>query len=93
MIEEMLSERFTREFGAPDKLTAKAAAREEIGFMADLCAGHKIGTLLAVQRRWTEAGVAESFRSLPKPDSCAEQKIWTIVEDECGIEDNDANDC
>lgn len=81
-IENLLAERFIREFGAPDEKTARAAACEEIGFMADLCSEHKTGTLLAIQRRWTNDGIAETFRSLPKPESCAEQKIWTIVEDD-----------
>jgi len=58
-----------------------AAAMDEINFMAELCADHKTGTLLALQRRWTDDGIKETFRSLPKPDSCAEQKIWTVVDD------------
>ena len=37
--------------------------------------------MLAVQRSLDDDGIQESFRSLPKPDSCAEQKIWTIVDD------------
>ena len=81
-IETILAERFIREFGAPDDAAARAAAQEELGFMADLCAEHQTGTLLAVQRSLTDAGISESFRSLPKPESCAEQKIWTIVSDD-----------
>ena len=27
-------------------------------------------------------GIKEIFRNLPKPDSCAEQKIWTIIDDD-----------
>jgi hypothetical protein len=50
--------------------------------MAELCAPHKTGTLLALQRSWGDDGIKEVFRSLPKPDSCAEQKIWTIIDDD-----------
>ena len=49
--------------------------------MAELCNEHKTGTLLAVQRNLGEDGIQESFRSLSKPEACAEQKIWAVVED------------
>ena len=65
----------------PATAAATAAAEQEIGFMADLCASHKIGTLLCIQREAGEDGITEQFRSLPKPESCAEQKIWTMVAD------------
>ena len=29
-----------------------------------------------------EEGIKEKFRNLPKADSCAEQKIWTVVEED-----------
>ncbi|MBL6595884.1 MAG: hypothetical protein ISP43_03525 [Candidatus Puniceispirillum sp.] len=89
-IENRLCEIFITEFGAPDKTAAMVAATEEIKFMADLCAEHKTGTLLALQRSLGDDGIRESFRSLPKPDSCAEQKIWTMVEDEDNEADADA---
>ena len=68
--------------GAPNLEVARAAATEEITFMAELCAQHKTGTLLTIQRQLGEDGITESFRSLSKADSCAEQKIWTVVADE-----------
>ena len=80
-VETRLCEIFLTEFGAPDKASAITAAKQEIAFMVELCSEHKTGTLLAVQRRLDDGGIQESFRSLPKPDSCAEQKIWTIVDD------------
>jgi len=73
---------FVERLGAPDMEVARAAAVEEIGFMAELCAQHKTGTLLTIRRELGEEGITESFRSLSKPDSCAEQKIWTVVEDD-----------
>ena len=81
-IENRLCSIFMNEFGAPDEATAMAAVTEEIKFMADLCAEHKTGTLLAIQRSLSDDGIRESFRSLAKPGSCAEQKIWTMVDDD-----------
>ena len=81
-IENRLCSIFMDEFGAPDEATAMAAVTEEIKFMADLCAEHKTGTLLAIERSIGDKGIRESFRSLAKPESCAEQKIWTMVDDD-----------
>ena len=81
-IENRLCSIFMDEFGAPDEATAMAAVTEEIKFMADLCAEHKTGTLLAIERSIGDEGIRESFRSLAKPESCAEQKIWTMVDDD-----------
>ena len=73
---------FVERLGAPDMQVARAAAAEAIAFMAELCAQHKAGTLLTIQRQLGDSGITESFRSLSKADSCAEQKIWTVVEDD-----------
>jgi hypothetical protein len=81
-LEQQLADWFLADFGAPSREAALAAAEQEIGFMAELCADHKTGTLLCIQREMTEDGITEKFRSLPKPDSCAEQKIWTMVDDD-----------
>jgi len=50
--------------------------------MAELCHDHQTGTLLTVQREMSSDGIHEKFRHLAKADSCAEQKIWTIIDDE-----------
>ena len=81
-IELRLCKVFIDKFGAPNKDAAMAAVTEEINFMAELCANQETGTLLAVQRSLGADGIRETFRSLPKADSCAEQKIWTMVEDD-----------
>ena len=81
-IENQLANHLIEKFGAPSKASAAGAIAEEIDFMAELCAPHKTGTLLALERSWGDDGINEVFRSLPKPDSCAEQKIWTIVDDD-----------
>lgn len=81
-IRNTLINRFMRDFGAPSVEAAGSAADEEINFMAELCQSHQKGTLLTVQREMSSDGIHEQFRHLAKADSCAEQKIWTIVDDE-----------
>ena len=66
-------------FGAPSREIAEGAANEEINFMLDLCKNHEIGSLMSLSRTWENDGIKEKFRNLPKADSCAEQKIWTFV--------------
>ena len=68
-------------FGAPSQEMAEEAANEEINFMLDLCKNHEIGSLLSLSRTWEADGIKEKFRNLPKADSCAEQKIWTFVDE------------
>ena len=68
-------------FGAPSREIAERAANEEINFMLDLCKNHEIGSLLSLSRTWENDGIKERFRNLPKADSCAEQKIWTFVDE------------
>ncbi|MGB2495262.1 MAG: DUF6505 family protein [Candidatus Puniceispirillaceae bacterium] len=79
---EEVATAFVERLGAPDMTVARAAAAEELAFMAELCAQHKTGTLLTIQRQFGDEGITESFRSLSKADSCAEQMIWTVIEDE-----------
>ena len=82
MVTDHLARYLVEKFGAPSKAAAADAVSNEIEFMAELCASHKTGTLLAIQRSWDDDGIKEIFRNLPKPDSCAEQKIWTIIDDD-----------
>ena len=63
-LEHRLAEHFVTIYGAPDQDTALVAAREEIAFMADLCADAEANTLLCVSRSLTEAGVNEQFRTI-----------------------------
>lgn len=79
---EQLAGFFTDEMGAPSQEVARKAATEELGFMAELCAEYEVGSLLALRREWTEDGFKEAFSHIEKAESCAEQQIWTIIEDE-----------
>jgi len=50
-------------FGAPDLVTARKAAEEEIDFAASLC-DHPVDTLIAVHRSDEDGEIREAFRSL-----------------------------
>lgn len=63
-LSQRLAEHFVRIYGAPSVNAALPTAREEIGYMQELCDEHDPNVLLIVQRELTEAGVKESFRSI-----------------------------
>jgi Zn-dependent alcohol dehydrogenase len=68
---EQLAAHLVERFGAPDLVTARAAAEEEIAFAASLC-DHPTGMLVAVSRRHENDVTHEAFRTLqtngrPKP--------------------------
>ena len=81
-LKNKLGQYLMNNFGAPTKVVAEKAASEEINFMLELCKEHEIGSLLSLSRHWSQEGIKEKFRNLPKADSCAEQKIWTVVEED-----------
>jgi Family of unknown function (DUF6505) len=60
---EALAQRLVGEFGAPDLVTARAAAEEEVAFAASLC-DHANDTLIAVHRTFEDGCVRETFRTL-----------------------------
>jgi hypothetical protein len=68
---ELLAQRLTESFGAPDMAAARAAAEEEVTFAVSLCSEPQ-DTLIAVHRAYEDGEVHESFRTLkprngPKP--------------------------
>jgi len=79
-----LADRFVRDFGAPSRAAAMAAAEEEVAFAAGLC-GHKTNTLLAVTRDWSADGIVERFRVIEPDREPSHTRIWTIeLDDEDG---------
>ena len=77
---ERLARHFVAVHGAPDLTAALPAAREEADYAASLC-DHKVHTMLAIEREFTEAGIAERIRVI-KPDRAGDHaKIWKIVPD------------
>jgi len=77
-----LADHFLRHYGAPDRETAVAAAREEADFAASLCS-HEIHTLLAMERDVEDECIVESFRVVRPPDASdhASVKIWGVEND------------
>lgn len=60
---ERLAEGLVRHCGAPDLVSARAAAAEELRFAQSLC-DHAPGTLLGLHRRAEGDSIRESFRTL-----------------------------
>ncbi len=68
---EILAQKLVEHFGAPDLVTARIAAEEEVAFAASLC-DHPKDTLVAVHRALEDRDIREAFRTLhpragPKP--------------------------
>lgn len=79
-IVERLAAHFVDHYGAPDMPAAIPAAQEEADYAIGLCA-HEVGTLLAIERAFTEEGVAEKFRTVEPGGEGVHARIWEIVED------------
>ncbi|MGD9846014.1 MAG: DUF6505 family protein [Variibacter sp.] len=68
---ELLAQQLVDKLGAPDRVTARQAAEEEVAFVQSLC-DHPKNTLIAVHRTAENGEVREAFRTLqprngPKP--------------------------
>lgn len=68
-------------YGAPDMLAATEAARGEVHYAADLC-DHPAGTMLSIEREFTDEGVTERIGVIPKTGDDAHAQIWSLAEDE-----------
>lgn len=64
-----LAAHFVADWGAPSLDAALPVAREEIAYAAELCAGHRVNTLLVVERALETAGVREAFRVIELSDA------------------------
>jgi len=76
-----LAQHLMDRYAAPDISAATEAARGEALYTAELC-DHPPSTLLAIEREFTEQGVAEKIRLIPKADDGAHAKIWTVTEED-----------
>jgi hypothetical protein len=70
-VSELLAQQLVTHCGAPNLAQARAAAEEEIAFVASLCT-HPADTLIAVHRTHDNGEIREAFRTLrprngPKP--------------------------
>ncbi len=75
-----LADYIFKNYGAPNLNLATKAAREEVEFSAELCE-HPIGTMLSIDRTFSDKGITESFRVVQKQGGDVHTKIWSIVED------------
>jgi hypothetical protein len=86
---ERLAAQLVARCGAPDLVTARAAAEEEVAFAASLC-DHEPETLLGLQRTAEGESVRESFRTLHRRASRIEPigafRFVEVEEEEHGEE-------
>jgi hypothetical protein len=76
---DCLARRLVERFGAPDLAAAKAAAEEEIAFVASLAA-HAEGTVVALARRHEKGDIREAFRTLAPGASIQPTRAFTFAE-------------
>jgi hypothetical protein len=76
---EMLAAQLVRLCGAPDVITARVAAEEEIAFSASLCE-HPAGMLVAVARRCEKDGTHEAFRTLQSSSRWKQAPVFSFVD-------------
>ncbi|WP_420348672.1 DUF6505 family protein [Pelagibius sp.] len=80
---EQLGRHLVTQYGAPGLPEALLAARAELEDTAGLC-DHKLGSLLAIEREMTEAGITERVRVVQPQRAKDHARIWTITDDENG---------
>ncbi len=80
-VNERLARHLLDQYGAPELAVAVVAARDEADYASGLC-DHPIGTLLSIEREFTDEGVAERIRVIPKNNDGQHAKIWSVVEEE-----------
>ena len=76
---EHLAVRLVERFGAPDLISARPAAEEEIAFAASLC-NHPAGTLVAVSRRYENDVTREAFRTLQSNGRPKPAPVFTLLQ-------------
>jgi len=76
---ELLAQRLTESFGAPDMAAARAAAEEEVTFAASLCSEPQ-DTLIAVHRAYEDGEVHESFRTLKPRNGAKPARAFSFLE-------------
>ena len=87
----LLARQLVERFGAPDLVTARLAAEEEVAFAQSLCM-HPISALIAVHRSTSDGEVRESFRRLQLRKGQRHGKAFSFMEVEDGTEaDSDLN--
>jgi Family of unknown function (DUF6505) len=75
---ELLATQLVRRCGAPDLITARVAAEEELAFAASLCE-HPAGMLIAVSRRHEKDMTHEAFRTLQSTAQWRQAPVFTFI--------------
>lgn len=76
-----LARHFIETYGAPNA-EAAAAADDEVGFIADLCAEKPVNAVFTVYRRLDEDGnIREEFREIAPPEAPRHARIWDVEAD------------
>lgn len=83
-VEAVLAQHFLERYGAPDLPTAAAAAKEETGFILELCGAAPAGTVFMVRRSFDDNGqIREEYRMVDaKRAPATPSRIWEIADDE-----------
>jgi hypothetical protein len=76
---ELLARQLVERFGAPDPVTARLAAEEEVAFAQSLCT-HPISALIAVHRSASDGEIRESFRRLQLRKGQRHGKAFSFME-------------
>jgi hypothetical protein len=76
---EQLATRLVERYGAPDLMTARPTAEEEIAFAASLC-DHPAGMLVAVSRRYENDVTKEVFRTLRSNGRSKPAPVFTFLQ-------------
>jgi hypothetical protein len=77
-----LAAHFVERYGAPSLAAALPVARAEAEFAASLCEGHKVNTLLAVERAFGPDGIRERFRVIEPRGEPQHARIWELADDD-----------
>ncbi|SDZ97790.1 DUF6505 family protein [Rubrimonas cliftonensis] len=79
-----LAAHFVARYGAPALEAALPVAREEVAHMQAMCEDHELNDLLVVERRLSEAGVHEAFRSIRPGDASIDMVAKHVDGDDHG---------
>ncbi len=80
---EALARFLVTDYGAPDMITARQAALEELDFARELAQGKPLNTLLTVHRTLNEDGaIHEEYREVSPPgQERPHTRIWDVADE------------